>query len=61
MAGDQTSPDAALIDLATTDDVRRYLRGRGLTEEAAGRAAAQVPAPLRLTKRGTLIWARAPA
>ena len=53
--------DAPLIDLATADDVRRYLRGRGLTEEAAGRAAAQVPAPLRLTKRGTLIWARAAA
>ncbi len=53
--------DAPLIDLATADDVRRYLRGRGLTEEAAGRAAAQIPAPLRLTKRGTLIWARAPA
>jgi hypothetical protein len=61
MAGDQTSPDAPLIDLATTDDVRRYLRGRGLTEEAAGRAAAQVMPPLRLTKRGTLIWARATA
>lgn len=53
--------DTPLIDLATADDVRRYLRGRGLTEEAAGRAAAQVPAPLRLTKRGTLIWARASA
>ena len=53
--------DAPLIDLATADDVRRYLRGRGLTEAAAGRAAAQVPAPLRLTKRGTLIWARAAA
>jgi|HubBroStandDraft_3_1064219.scaffolds.fasta_scaffold64439_2 ubiquinone/menaquinone biosynthesis C-methylase UbiE len=26
--------DAPLIDLATADDVRRYLRGRGLTEEA---------------------------
>ncbi len=37
--------DAPLIDLATADDVRRYLRGRGLTEEAAGWAAAQVPPP----------------
>jgi SAM-dependent methyltransferase len=53
--------DAPLIDLATADDVRRYLRGRGLTEQAAGRAAARVPPPVRLTKRGTLIWARAPA
>jgi SAM-dependent methyltransferase len=53
--------DAPLIDLATADDVRRYLRGRGLTEAAAGRAAAQVAAPVRLTKRGTLIWARAAA
>ena len=53
--------NAPLIDLATADDVRRYLRGRGLTEEAAGRAAAQVAAPLRLTKRGTLIWARTTA
>jgi SAM-dependent methyltransferase len=53
--------DAPLIDLASAGDVRRYLRGRGLTEEAARRAAAQVPAPVRLTKRGTLIWARAAA
>ena len=28
---------------------------------AAGWAAAQVPPPLRLTKSGTLIWARAAA
>jgi hypothetical protein len=49
--------DAPLIDLATAGDVRRYLRGRGLTEDAAGRAAELVPVPLRLTKRGALIWA----
>jgi SAM-dependent methyltransferase len=53
--------DAPLIDLASTGDTRRYLRGRGLTEAAAGRLAAQVAVPLRLTKRGTLIWARRPA
>lgn len=42
----------------TGRDARRYLRGRGLTEQAAGRAAAQVAVPVRLTKRGALIWAR---
>ncbi len=52
--------DVPLIDLATAGDVRRYLRGRGLAGEAAGRAAGQVPVPLRLTKRGALIWARKP-
>ena len=52
--------DVPLIDLATAGDVLRYLRGRGLAEEAAGRAAGQVPVPLRLTKRGALIWARKP-
>jgi SAM-dependent methyltransferase len=53
--------DAPLIDLASTGDTRRYLRGRGLTEEAASQAAGQVRVPVRLTKRGTLIWARRPA
>jgi SAM-dependent methyltransferase len=52
---------AACAPSRENDDVRRYLRGRGLTEAAAGRAAAQVAAPVRLTKRGTLIWARAAA
>jgi hypothetical protein len=47
-----------LINLATRDDARRYLRGRGLSEAAAGRAAQQVRVPVRLTKRGALIWAR---
>lgn len=53
--------DVPLIELATADDVRRYLRGRGLAEDAAAQAAARVAPPLRLTKRGTLIWARAAA
>ena len=53
--------DVPLIDLATAGDVRRYLRGRGLAEDAAARAAALVQPPVRLTKRGTLIWARRPA
>ena len=50
--------DAPLIGLTTRDDARRYLRGRGLTEAAAARAAGQVGVPVRLTKRGALIWAR---
>lgn len=53
--------DAPLIDLASTGDTTRYLRGRGLTEAAASRLAPQVAVPVRLTKRGTLIWARSPA
>ena len=53
--------DVPLIELATADDVRRYLRGRGLAEDAVAQAAARVAPPLRLTKRGTLIWARAAA
>jgi SAM-dependent methyltransferase len=58
---DMETWDVPLIDLATADDVRRYLRGRGLTQEAAGPAAGQVSVPLRLTKRGALIWARSAA
>ena len=50
--------DVPLIDLASPADVRRYLRGRGLTGQAAGRAAARVAVPVRLTKRGALIWGR---
>lgn len=50
--------DVPLIDLATAGAARRYLRGRGMTDEAAGRAARQVSVPVRLTKRGALIWAR---
>jgi SAM-dependent methyltransferase len=52
--------DIPLIDLAAAGDVARYLRGRGMTEEAASRAAGQVPVPVRLTKRGALVWARKP-
>jgi SAM-dependent methyltransferase len=43
-------PDAAAV--------ARYLRGRGLTEREAGRRAAGVTTPVRVTKRGMLVWAR---
>ena len=52
--------DIPLIDLATASAAARYLRGRGMTEKAASRAAGQVPVPVRLTKRGALVWARKP-
>lgn len=50
--------DVPLLDLGTRAEVQHYLRGRGLAGQAASRAAGQVRVPVRLTKRGTLIWAR---
>ena len=43
-------PDEAAVAL--------YLRGRGLTEREARRRAAGVTTPVRVTKRGMLVWAR---
>jgi SAM-dependent methyltransferase len=43
-------PDRAALEL--------YLRGRGLTADGAGRAAAGLTTPLTITKRGMLAWAR---
>jgi SAM-dependent methyltransferase len=57
---DTVTWDVPLIDLTATGDVACYLRGRGMTGEAASRAAGQIPVPVRLTKRGALIWARKP-
>ncbi|MEV6150058.1 hypothetical protein AB0L53_06920 [Nonomuraea sp. NPDC052129] len=38
--------------------VALYLRGRGLAEPAARDASLRVATPLRVTKRGSLVWAR---
>ena len=43
-------PDPAALTL--------FLRGRGLTEPEARRAAAGLPTPLDVTKRGCLVWGR---
>jgi SAM-dependent methyltransferase len=45
-------PDRAAVTL--------YLRGRGLSGPAARDAAAGVEVPLRVTKKGSLVWARRP-
>jgi SAM-dependent methyltransferase len=43
-------PDQAAVAL--------YLRGRGLTDREAEERAASLETPIRITKRGVLIWAR---
>ncbi|MFD1538388.1 class I SAM-dependent methyltransferase [Nonomuraea guangzhouensis] len=53
-----TSWDEPLLHLPDREAVTLYLRGRGLTEPAARAAALRVATPLRVTKRGSLIWAR---
>jgi SAM-dependent methyltransferase len=52
--------DEPLADLADEATVALYLRGRGLSEPAARDAARTVSTPLRLTKRGCVVWARHP-
>jgi SAM-dependent methyltransferase len=52
--------DAALLDLPTKADVRDYLIGKRVDPERAARAAAATDIPLAITKRGALLWARAP-
>lgn len=51
--------DRPMLEVADRGTLAVYLRGRGLSVEDARRAAGQVRTPLRLTKRGCLIWARA--
>jgi SAM-dependent methyltransferase len=53
--------DEPLIHLPSTEAVELYLRGRGLTPRQVAATAPRIPAPLHLTKRGTVIWARNPA
>jgi hypothetical protein len=52
--------DEPLADLADEATVALYLRGRGLSVPAARDAARTVSTPLRLTKRGCVVWARHP-
>ena len=50
--------DAAVVRLPDAAAVRLFLRGRGLSDLAAGEEAARRSCPLRVTKRGCLIWAQ---
>lgn len=53
-----TSWDEPLVHLPDREAVAVYLRGRGLPESAARDASYGIDAPLRVTKRGSLVWAR---
>jgi SAM-dependent methyltransferase len=53
--------DAPLLELPDTAAVRDYLLGKGVAAEAAERAAAETDAPISVTKRGALVFARKPA
>ena len=55
---DVVSWDAKLVTLPDRRAVRLFLRGRGLSELAAEECARELPVPMKLTKRGSLIWAR---
>jgi SAM-dependent methyltransferase len=52
--------DAPLIRLPDRDAVATYLRGRGVEPSEARRVADVVEVPMTVTKRGVLVWARAP-
>jgi SAM-dependent methyltransferase len=54
-----TSWDEPLVSLPDRAAVALYLRGRGLSESAAYDASLRVATPLRVTKKGSLVWARA--
>ncbi|MFI6600208.1 class I SAM-dependent methyltransferase [Nonomuraea sp. NPDC050536] len=53
-----TSWDEPMLHLPDRQALALYLRGRGLSEAAARDAALRVETPLRVTKRGSLVWAR---
>ena len=50
--------DAPLLTLPTADAVRDYLIGRQVAPDEAARAARAGDTPLRVTKRGALVFAR---
>jgi SAM-dependent methyltransferase len=52
--------DAPLLELPTTEAVRDYLVGKGVAAERAASSAEEVDAPLSVTKRGALVFARKP-
>ena len=55
---DVVSWDAKLVTLPDRRAVRLFLRGRGLSEEYAAECARASSVPVKITKRGSLIWAR---
>ena len=52
--------DAPLIVLPSRDAVRDYLTGKGVPRDAAAEQAEGTQVPLRVTKRGALVFARKP-
>jgi len=50
--------DAPLLELPEREAVRDYLVGKGVPPEQARLAAESVETPLRVTKRGALLFAR---
>ena len=50
--------DEPMVSLSGPADVALFLRGRGLSEGHARSAAERFEAPLTVTKRGMLAWAR---
>jgi SAM-dependent methyltransferase len=50
--------DAPLVRPPDRPAVTMFLRGRGLSAQRARDAAAVIPAPLTVTKRGMLAWVR---
>jgi SAM-dependent methyltransferase len=52
--------DLPLLTLPEANAVRDYLVGKGVERARAATAAQQVDLPLTVTKRGALVWGRAP-
>lgn len=50
--------DAPLLELPDHDAVRDYLLGKGVTPDRAASGADSIEAPLLVTKRGALLFAR---
>ena len=48
--------DGPLMQLHDTEALLLWLRGRGVSDDDARRAAAKVSLPLTLTKRGAIIF-----
>lgn len=50
--------DAPLVSLRDAAAVEKFLRGRGLSPEAAAETVPAFEPPMTVTKRGALVWAR---
>lgn len=50
-----------MIHLADREALTLFLRGRGLSEREAAKAAARLEVPLHVTKRGMVAWCRKPS